>query len=578
MCLPACSTSTSDSTENKTTSHSSRKTVEVNASLSDLLITLRDNTQDIPVITHPSAEVTWGLDSDTGVTQDDALSIWGVTAGSQVTWTIFHRDQHIPITSADHDQLMAVFEALTPLTKVRVGWVGDAPLISSLSSVLLIAKKWSQSSAPAYLIGSYQPVKVDREIDDIARWISGLKPRGDSIPAELITHKLWQTHSAILNRLWERSMTPVLDKMQTWVEDKLDATDHRPVFYPFSGPDILNALSLFPYSHDYLMVALENEGVIPPLPKRFDKETRSGLKILRQYIVGHVTRNFFITFEMGGKQKQAALGDHSYTGVASVMLFFLARTGHEIVSVRLIKLSKTGELVDRATDEGNVSGVEIRFRTFSELTPSPHRTRRAIFLRTNISDIQMHTQEGLVPFILNYGQYNTIVKAASYLMHMSIFDDIRSLILSRSLYVITDDTGVPYHFFKEVPDQWRVSLYGKYTRPNPGSKSFANRCQTDLKRDMLKVGLGPLPFKFGYYISKPNLILAQRLTPIAEPIFDRSMNVGVNTIYRGDQKCYKGKQIISRRSAKSTPNRSDSRPQPRLKKSPPQKKDPKSAR
>ena len=144
--------------------------------------------------------------------------------------------------------------------------------------------------------------------------------------------------------------------------------------------------------------------------------------------------------------------------------------------------------------------------------------------------------------------------------------------------MITDDTGVPYHFFNEVPDQWRVSLYGKYTRPNPGSKSFANRCQTDLKRDMLKVGLGALPFKFGYYISKPNLILAERLTPITEPVFDQAMKVGVNTIYRGDQTCSKGRQIILRRSAKPTPNRSDTHPQSRLEKSPTQKKRPKNAR
>ena len=83
--------------------------------------------------------------------------------------------------------------------------------------------------------------------------------------------------------------------------------------------------------------------------------------------------------------------------------------------------------------------------------------------------------------------------------------------------MIIDDTGVPYHFFKEVPEQWHVDLYGEYVRPNPESKSFANRCQTDLKRDIIKQDLGALPFKFGYCLAKPNLIFATRLTPIAAP-------------------------------------------------------------
>ena len=289
------------------------------------------------------------------------------------------------------------------------------------------------------------------------------------------------------------------------------------------------------------MLALELEGGVPPQPQKLDRETLKGLKILRDYIIGLVTRNFFITYEMRGKQKQAALGDHAYTGVGSVILFFLARTGHEIISMRAVKLNDEGAIVDKSEGE-NVSGVEIYFRKRAESVPSPHPKRRVIFLRTNISDTHIQQQRGLIPLILSYGQYNTIVKAASYLMHMSIFDDIRTLILKRSLNIISDDTGIPYHFFSAVEGEWAVRLFGKYIRPNPGSKSFANRCQPDLRAAIKRSG-EPLPFKFGYYLAKPNLLFARRLTPIEDPVFDHSAQ-GINTVYRGNSECTRGRQVI----------------------------------
>lgn len=343
-------------------------------------------------------------------------------------------------------------------------------------------------------------------------------------------------------------MTPVLTEMHQWSSQRLDERDHRPVFYPFSGPDILNALSLFPHSHDYLMIALESEGVIPPTPTKLDQETRKGLRVLRDYIVGHVTRNFFITYEMGGKQKQAALGEHTYTGVTSVMLFFLVRTGHQILSARMIKITDQGKVVAASDPQGgNVTGAEITFRASAEADKAAGPVKRAIFLRANINDVKIHQERGLIALILSYGQYNTIVKAASYLMHLQVFDDIRSLILSRSLNIITDDTGVPYHFFKEDPKLWSVKLYGRYTRPNPGSKSFAKHCQPDLREAITREGEGELPFKFGYYLAKPNLIFATRRAPIVEPIFDRSGSHGISSRYRGNVECTKGKQVILRR-------------------------------
>ena len=95
-----------------------------------------------------------------------------------------------------------------------------------------------------------------------------------------------------------------------------------------------------------------------------------------------------------------------------MILFFSVRTGHEIISMLKVKLSESAEVIN-AEHKRNVNGVEIYFRTRSDVTPSPHPTYRVILLHTNIADPYIKNQKGFTPLIMSYGQHNTIVKAAS---------------------------------------------------------------------------------------------------------------------------------------------------------------------
>ena len=50
---------------------------------------------------------------------------------------------------------------------------------------------------------------------------------------------------------------------------------------------------------------------------------------------------------------------------------------------------------------------------------------------------------------------NTFIKSASYLMHYRSFTDIRNIILSKSLTIFQDDTGIPYKYFSD--SDWNIS-------------------------------------------------------------------------------------------------------------------------
>jgi len=95
---------------------------------------------------------------------------------------------------------------------------------------------------------------------------------------------------------------------------------------------------------------------------------------------------------------------------------------------------------------------------------------------------------------LNLSKSDSLL-AASYLLHDSQFEKMRTIILSSADYVIQDDTGIPYRFLQQSP--WRVWLYGRYHKP---IKRLRYGYQADLESAYkAKSNLPELPFPFGYH-------------------------------------------------------------------------------
>ncbi len=115
----------------------------------------------------------------------------------------------------------------------------------------------------------------------------------------------------------------------------------------------------------------------------------------------------------------------------------------------------------------------------------------------------------LFRFIGSLGNMTTFIKAGSYLLHWSNFSTVRKLVLDRSLFVLQDDTGIPYRFFKR--GDWEITLFGRYATP---VKDFTNVEQLDLREayEDPEGGVRPLPFHFGYrWVTQvDNLLLAKR--------------------------------------------------------------------
>lgn len=489
------------------------------------------------------------------VTVKSSISIW-VSPGKGLT--IFNGDEPLPTvgdcagfticegTSAD--SLAAALPKGAPTAGLRIGWTGSEPKLTKMMDVLgVFGKHWAGVDLKLRWIGEYKPAEVNKGHDDVARWIAGLTPLHNTMSKKMWENKTWARHSGSTTKAWERYDKRHLAEIQAWLPENYGKNDNRTLFYPFSGPDIVNAVTFFPGSRRYILAGLEDIGVIPKAPKSIGGSTGRGLDSFRSSLNNHIARNYFITREMLGMWEKDAMGSHEYNGVTAVMMVFLARTNHEILGIRKVTLNDKGEITASSKLKGKPRAIEITFRKRSSLIPTPHPVKTATFFQGDLKDTSVHKIRGFVPFVSSLGQYNTLLKAASYLMHNRHFDDMRSAVLNRSNHIVMDASGVPYHDLAGAPDTWSLELHGSY---NAAISDFYPRCQPDLKKDIATKSKGTLPFRFGYQGKDYHLILATRLKPIESIQLDKSVDIGVDTFFRGNgEKCDKGRQVIDRKKA-----------------------------
>jgi len=219
-------------------------------------------------------------------------------------------------------------------------------------------------------------------------------------------------------------------------------------------------------------------------------------------------RGYFITMHM---MDTYSLGN--VDGALPVIGFFLKRGGYSVVDIK------------RLAPDDSVDGSGGWIETpYARLAKRPHRPygvridylkpgdaalRSVYYFSCDVENTSFRVNSPLFSLFEGLGDLTTFIKAGSYLLHWQNFSTIRNLILDRSLFVLEDDTAVPYRFFKR--GGWEVTLFGRYATP---VKDFTNVEQLDLRAayEDPSGSVKPLPFHFGYRwrTQVDNLLLAKR--------------------------------------------------------------------
>ncbi len=376
------------------------------------------------------------------------------------------------------------------------------PFFCLLTSLLFIFCTAGGSEPNANTSNNSESTEIDPTFNETALLLAGKEIPKSSKLYEYSKTKEYKSYSKQLETKWDKLQRLNEKKISVWKEKHLPDSYTRTVFYPFSGPDILNAVIFFPDGEEFIMFGLEPPGDIPRANKVEYDKLYSGLRKLWMALEDIINVNFFKTKEM-----QNEISTSSFDSVISIMMFFLARTNYDIVYARKVWIDEKGiVLAARPKIKSSiiVPGAEIAFKQNNR-----SQIKKVFYYQIDISDNSFKKHGNFATHIKNKGRLTTIIKSASYLMHRDKeFGGIRNLILTQSNYLLQDDSGIPLKCFQ--PKEWKLSFHGNYTKP---IDLFASRYQEDLSHVMKKHSTGPVDFSYGYNFKEhnPNLLFGIRI-------------------------------------------------------------------
>ncbi len=343
---------------------------------------------------------------------------------------------------------------------------------------------------------------VENELDEIAKFISGIEVSSENLKKQFES-KEFQDFSFYMEKSWKEVYEKRLNFMKDWrdseISDAVKTTET--LFYPFSGPDFLNAFIFFPNAKTYILFGLEPIGNLPNISEFKEKSIKHYLNNLKVSISDVFGKSYFLTNNMKDQ-----FSDSVIDGTIPIIAFFLASTKHSIISMDLLSFSKEQVLISTPYELKKKDSVKnknsknnyigIKFVVKDEFS----NEKSVYYFSQDIGDYVFKTNSPLYKFFNNFENFTTYLKSASYLLHYGARKNIRDLLISKSKYILQDDTGIPYRYFK---DNWTVKFYGTYQRPvNPFKSELL--FQQDLKEyyEKNKKTISELPFNLGYHPGK----------------------------------------------------------------------------
>jgi hypothetical protein len=349
-------------------------------------------------------------------------------------------------------------------------------------------------------------------LNDTARMLAGLRTPLESELARVVDLTALERHRDTLGTSFARLREQQLEPVAAFARAELGDAETSPkrVYYPFSGPDALYLLTLFPDAQASILTGLEPVGSVPDFSGLSAAAIESGLAEVRKSLYAILSFSFFRTNDLTVDLRRSR-----FSGVTPILFVFLAEAGYAVFDVRYLLLTPQGELcrADAAQvakpPSGYLGGVEIEY-----FHPDDAGFRRLQYFTADLGDGGLRRTPQYLDYVARFDPDTTYLKSASYLMYKAYFSQVRKLILDHSEQVLQDDSGIPHAWFR--PALWHATLYGRYGSP---IALFSNWQQPELRQAYADGDAKPLSFGIGYRHrrSDSNLQLYRKLPVPAAP-------------------------------------------------------------
>lgn len=298
------------------------------------------------------------------------------------------------------------------LSRESRGLLSKVCAIAAMSIIVLScgdARYLSESSITSRYRERYR-------LNQVARFLAGMQVDASSPYYATTISESYQRYRRHIDELWERYRSRNLSAIETWRRVNIKERGDGVVIYPFSGPDILNAVVFFPNAEEYVMIGLEDPGTVPD-PLAFQPYAiHNELQKVRHALRTILQLNLFRTAEMYFDMRPESL-----SSITGIMMFFLARMEYDILSVRPVYIDGKGTLSAVPMSDPDAKGVEVVFRRGKG---APVQTAR--FFSVDLSDSSLSRKRGVASFLAARKGFVTFIKSASYLLSYDNFRICRS--------------------------------------------------------------------------------------------------------------------------------------------------------
>ncbi len=344
----------------------------------------------------------------------------------------------------------------------------------------------------------------NRRATATAQILAGISPNPpDAALKQVVESDTFKDHQQWMTTSWNQ-VRGRIQTMDGWrsQEIKITAAQKKTLLYPFSGPDFLNAYTLFPDHGRYVFFSLERPGSLPDLESVSAAQFTKLLQDVRSAFRDIFERNYFITSYM---TKQ--LTTPWVRGTVPVMATMMALMNRRIVRIEPLDLfpdlTQAYDLPDAKRPRVRMRGARIEFAQSNFAAP-----QQLYYISVDATDKALEFYPEFVNWVAQNRPATALIKSASYLLHDQQFAKTRGMLLESADVVVQDDTGIPYRFLSQAP--WQVKLYGRYHRPiRPMGYAYQKDLETAFSA---KSYLPDLPFPFGYHWrgKQSGLIIAHR--------------------------------------------------------------------
>ena len=136
-------------------------------------------------------------------------------------------------------------------------------------------------------------------VNDLSRFLSGLKGGNGAPWAEQRKTYAWEGHRQAMRDLWYLHRGLRGKEIGDWSRANIgDLRSRRVVFYPFSGPDLLYPDILFPNANVYVLAGLESCELLPDMRTMSPEEIAHSLNAVRASMDSLLRNGYFQTKEM----------------------------------------------------------------------------------------------------------------------------------------------------------------------------------------------------------------------------------------------------------------------------------------